>query len=166
MRYPRSFGAYGVTLVLGMFGATGLVQRCAPPPPAVAPPISVSAECTALVNQYRAAAGRKPVTVDSRLTTAAEAHSIEQAQRQKMSHTGNDGSNGGQRISRLGYSWRTWAENVAAGYNSCTSVMKAWMNSSGHKANILNSSMVHIGIGAVKGPNGTIYWTMDLAAPR
>lgn len=166
MRAPRSLGAYGVTAVLGLFGATGLVQRCAPAPPAVSAPISVSTDCTALVNSHRSAAGLAPVTFDKRVTTAAEAHSVEQAQRNKMTHTGADGSNAGQRISRLGYSWSTWAENVAAGQPNCTSVVAAWMNSSGHRKNILNPSMVHIGVGAVKATNGTIYWTMDLAAPR
>ncbi len=166
MRAPRSLGAYGVTAVLGLFGATGLVQRCAPPPPPVSAPVNVSTDCTALINTHRSAAGLAPLTVDTRITTAAEAHSIDQAQRGKMSHTGKDGSNAGQRLSRLGYSWSTWSENVAAGQLDCSSVVGAWMNSSGHRKNILNPSMQHIGIGAVKSFNGAIYWTLDLAAPR
>lgn len=166
MHAPRSFGAYGITLVLGLFGATGAFRACAPPPPAVSAPISVSTECTALVNGHRAAAGLAPVTVDNRIKVAAEAHSTDQAQRNKMTHTGAGGTSAGQRLNTLGYSWSTWAENVAAGQPNCTSVVNAWMNSSGHRKNILNPSMQHIGVGAVKATNGTTYWTMDLAAPR
>lgn len=165
MKHPR-LGAYGVTLALGLFGGGEFLRACAPPPPAVSAPISVSQECTRLTNNARTAAGLAPVTVDSRMTTAAEAHSIEQAQRQKMTHTGRNGSNAGQRLKVLGYSWSTWAENVAAGQGDCASVVAAWMASPGHRANILNPAMVHIGMGAVKGPNGVIYWTMDLAKPR
>lgn len=165
MKYPR-LGAYGVTLTLGLFGGGPLLRACAPPPPAVSAPINVSQDCTQLANNARAAAGLAPLTVDSRMTSAAEAHSIEQAQRKKMTHTGRNGSNAGQRITKLGYSWSTWAENVAAGQGDCASVMSAWMNSPGHRANILNPVMVNIGMGAVKGTNGVIYWTMDLAKPR
>lgn len=165
MKYPR-VGAYGVTLALGLFGSGSMLRACAPPPPAVSAPISVSQECTQLTNNARTAAGLAPLTIDSRMTTAAEAHSIEQAQRKKMTHTGRNGSNAGQRLTVLGYSWSTWAENVAAGQSDCASVVAAWLASPGHRANILNPALVNIGMGAVKGPNGVIYWTMDLAKPR
>ena len=108
MHAPRVFGAYGVTMVLGLFGATGLVQKCAPP--AVNPPLAVSVECTDLVNAARAAAGVSPVTIHGGLNAVAEGHSNDQAQRKKMSHTGSNGSNAGQRITAQGYSWRTYGE--------------------------------------------------------
>jgi uncharacterized protein YkwD len=165
MKHPR-IGAYGITLALGLFGSGPLLKACTPAPPAVSAPIAVSQDCTTLANNARAAAGLAPLTIDSRLTVAAEAHSTEQATRQKMTHTGKNGSNAGQRMKAQGYSWSTWGENVAAGQADCASVMSAWMNSSGHRANILNPAFVHIGMGAVKGTNGVIYWTMDLAKPR
>ncbi|MDO8362212.1 MAG: CAP domain-containing protein [Actinomycetota bacterium] len=176
MQAPRSFGAYGVTLVLGMFGASGLMARCDPQPaptpvPAPAPTTgvtagvthNVAAPCTARVNAERAKAGLAPVAAHPALNKAAELHSAEQAARNKMTHTGRNGSNAGWRISRQGYAWRTWAENVAAGQQDCATVMSAWMNSAGHRANILNPAMLSIGVGAVSAGNGTIYWTMDLA---
>ena len=164
MHAPRVFGAYGVTMVLGLFGATGLVQKCAPP--AVNPPLAVSVECTDLVNAARAAAGVSPVTIHGGLNAVAEGHSNYQAQRKKMSHTGSNGSNAGQRITAQGYSWRTYGENVAAGQGDCPTVVTAWMNSAGHRANILNPAVTEIGVGAVTSTDGVIYWTMDLAAQR
>ncbi|MEQ1698862.1 MAG: CAP domain-containing protein [Ilumatobacteraceae bacterium] len=164
MKYPR-IGAYGVTLALGLLGGGPLLRACAPPPP-VSAPISVSQDCTALANNARTAAGLAPLTIDSKLTAAAEGHSTDQAKRKKMTHTGSNGSNAGQRITAAGYAWNTWGENVAAGQADCASVVSAWLASPGHRANILNPAMVHIGMGAVKGTNGVIYWTMDLAKPR
>ena len=122
-------------------------------------------DCVTLVNKERAARGIAPVTVDSRLANAAQKHSNYQASINKMTHTGKGGTNAGQRISAEGYSWSTWAENIAAGQKDCTQVMSAWMNSSGHRANILNSKMKHIGIAYAKSSSGTMYWTMDLARP-
>ena len=164
MHSPRSFGAFGVTMVLGLFGVSGLVQKCAPP--AVSAPIDISTQCNDLVNVARAAAGLTPLTIVGSLNSAAEQHSTDQATRRTMSHTGSDGSNAGQRMTRNGYTWSTWGENVAAGQSDCTSVIGAWMNSEGHRANILNPAMTDIGIGAVTATDGTIYWTMDLSAPR
>jgi uncharacterized protein YkwD len=163
MHAPRSFGAFGVTLVLGLFGVSGLVQRCAPP--SVSAPIDISFQCNDLVNDARTQAGLPTVHINGQLNLAAEGHSTDQAKRQTMTHTGSNGSNAGTRISRQGFRWSTWGENIAAGQPDCPSVVGAWMNSSGHRANILNPAMTEIGIGAVAATNGTIYWTMDLAAP-
>ena len=166
MHSPRSFGAFGVTMVLGLFGVSGLVQRCAPPSPPVSAPSDISTQCNELVNVARAGAGLAPLTIVGSLNSAAEQHSTDQATRRKMTHTGSDGSDAGQRMTRNGYSWSTWGENVAAGQSDCPSVIGAWLNSPAHRANILNPAMVDIGIGAVAASDGTIYWTMDLAAPR
>jgi uncharacterized protein YkwD len=166
MHAPRSLGAFGITMVLGLFGASGVFRACAPPPPPVSAPVGVTTECVALINSYRSAHGVAGVTADKRITTAAEAHSTDQAQRNKMTHTGANGSNAGQRLNVMGYSWKTWGENVAAGQPNCSNVMTAWMNSAGHRANILNPAFAHVGIGAVKSSNGTMYWTLDFAAPR
>jgi uncharacterized protein YkwD len=164
MHAPRSLGAFGVTLALGLFGVSGLVQKCAPP--SVSAPIDISTQCNDLVNVQRSAAGLAPLTIVGFLNSAAEQHSTDQAKRAKMTHTGSNGSNAGQRISANGYRWSTWGENVAAGQSDCPTVISAWMSSEGHRANILNPAMTDIGIGAVAATDGTIYWTMELAAPR
>jgi len=164
MHAPRSLGAYGLTLFLGLFGGCGVIQKCAPP--SVSAPIDISYQCTDMVNAARANAGLAAVTVVGSINLAAEGHSTYQANMQKMAHSGSNDSNAGQRIEAQGYAWSAWAENVAAGQGDCANVISAWMGSEGHRANILNPAMTSIGIGAVTGTNGVIYWTMDLAAGR
>ncbi len=124
----------------------------------------MQASVAASVNEQRANAGLPPVKIDERLTSAAQAHANDIAQRQVLTHTGSDGTNAGQRINAYGYGWTTWAENAAAGQQTPAQVMDSWMNSAGHRANILNGSMIDIGIAAAAGSNGVTYWVMVLAA--
>jgi uncharacterized protein YkwD len=115
-----------------------------------------------LTNQQRQAAGLVALSTSSALTNAAAQHSADQAGRNSMSHTGSNGSNAGDRISANGGSFSTWAENVAAGYGSASGVVDGWMNSSGHRQNILNPAMTHIGVAVADAADGTPYWTMVL----
>ncbi|WFE34206.1 CAP domain-containing protein [Micromonospora sp. WMMD975] len=117
-----------------------------------------------LVNQERAKAGCKALSVDTKLTLAAQRHSQDQADHKKMTHDGSDGSNVGQRLDRVGYAWRAYGENVAWNQQSPASVMDAWMNSEGHRANILNCGFTQIGVGVARS-NGP-YWTQDFGTPR
>lgn len=147
-----------------------VVGTTAPPPPSTtAPPApseaeALAAEVVRLANLERVAAGRSALTVHPAVTAAAVAHSQDQASRQRMGHTGSDGSSAGDRLTRAGYAWRTWGENVAVGQRTAADVVGAWMGSSGHRANILNASFTTIGIGVVTGTDGRRYWTMVLAA--
>ncbi|MBB5432129.1 CAP domain-containing protein [Nocardiopsis composta] len=105
-----------------------------------------SGEVVSLVNEERAKAGCGPVSVDSRLTSASEKHSRDMADRDYMSHHTPEGVGPGERAEKAGYS--AWGgENVAAGYSSPEAVMEGWMNSEGHRANILNCDFVSIGVG-------------------
>ena len=115
----------------------------------------------ALVNAERAKAGCSPLTENAKLTKAAQDHSQDMADHQNMSHTGSDGSSMSDRLARVGYAFRTAGENVAYGYSSAESVMDGWMNSPGHKANILNCAFKEIGIGLAR-PG--YYWTQDFGA--
>jgi uncharacterized protein YkwD len=114
-----------------------------------------------MVNQERAKAGCSPVTVDRRLATAAQQHSQDQADMGTMTHTGSDGSSVGQRVTEAGYTWRKVGENVASGTTSPERAMQLWMNSDGHRKNILNCAFKNIGVGVVDG-----YWTQDFATPK
>lgn len=133
----------------------------------VAPGGSVSTqarEVVNLVNAERAKAGCGALSIDDKLMTAAQRHSQDQADHRNMSHTGSDGSDAGDRLDRVGYSWRTYGENVAWNQKTPAAVMDAWMNSPGHRANILNCAFTEIGVG-VASSNGP-YWTQVFAAPR
>ncbi|MEU3727600.1 CAP domain-containing protein, partial [Streptomyces sp. NPDC031705] len=116
-----------------------------------------------LVNEERAAVGCPVLTVNEKLTKAAQDHSADMAAHGNMSHTGSDGSDPGGRITRAGYQWRTYGENVAYGYSSPEQVMEGWMNSPGHKRNILDCSYKEIGIGLAQPGQ---YWTQDFGATR
>lgn len=132
----------------------------------------LAADILILVNQERSTNGLGAVTLNAQLTQAAQAHSLDMGCKFFLSHTGSDNSSPADRISRAGYLSSVWAENVAAGYtySTASAVMAGWMNSAGHKANILNPSVTEMGIGYVynaSDPNRyRNYWTMVLAAPK
>ncbi|MFF0227230.1 CAP domain-containing protein [Streptomyces sp. NPDC004629] len=116
-----------------------------------------------LVNDERSKAGCSALTLNDTLTKAAQAHSEDMAAHRNMSHTGSDGSMPGDRITKAGYTWSAYGENVAYGYSGPEQVMAAWMSSPGHKANILNCSFKEIGVGLAQPGD---YWTQDFGAAR
>ena len=130
------------------------------------PPSSQVEQVVMITNQRRAENGRALLTMNVALNNAAQGHSNYQASINTMTHTGAGGTNAGQRIAAAGYSWSAWGENVAYGYPDAASVMNAWMNSSGHRANILNGNFTEIGVGLAYTSDGRPYWTMVLARPR
>ncbi|MPY55765.1 CAP domain-containing protein [Streptomyces spongiae] len=132
-------------------------------PKATATASGANTRIVELVNAERKKAGCSPVTPDATLTKAAQAHSEDMAAHRNMSHTGSDGSSPGDRITRAGYTWRTYGENVAYGYTTPEQVMAGWMSSPGHKANILNCAFKEIGVGRAQPGN---YWTQDFATAR
>ena len=123
---------------------------------------SVAEEVLNIVNQERRRAGLSPLRLHSQLTAAAQDHSNDMARHNFMSHTGSDGSSFGDRLRRHGYNFRTGAENVAAGQSSVQDVMKSWMNSPGHRNNILGPNYRDIGIAAARG--NKLYWTQTFGA--
>ena len=84
--------------------------------------------------------------------------------RHYLDHTDLDGNSPFDRLRNNGISYRTAAENIAYGQKTAKAVMDAWMNSSGHRANILNANVKEIGVGAATSSGGTIYWTQMFVA--
>ncbi|WP_407566871.1 CAP domain-containing protein [Polymorphospora sp. A560] len=115
-------------------------------------------QVVAIVNQRRAEAGCGAVRTNADLAKAARLHSEDQAAHNRMSHEGSNGSSPWQRAEQAGYQ-RAISENVAAGYRTPAAVMEGWMNSPGHRANILNCDAKAIGMGIARSGDGTIYWT-------
>jgi uncharacterized protein YkwD len=108
-----------------------------------------------------------PVSWSENLAMAAYLHSEDMALNNFFSHTGSDGSSAGQRISRQGYPWRTYGENIAVGYPTVSSVLQGWLGSEGHCRNLMDPDFTEIGAGYAIGPFGgnpaARYWTFDLA---
>lgn len=114
-----------------------------------------------LVNEERCSLGLVPLALNNQLNAAALVHSRDMANRNFFDHTGSDGRNAGQRITRAGYPWTMWAENIAAGYTTPEAVHTAWMNSPGHRSNILNPNVREMGLAKAYNSRsyyGT-YWT-------
>lgn len=121
-------------------------------------------EVVDLTNRERARAGLRPLVVDPVLTTAAQAHSADMVARAFYSHTSPEGSRPWDRAAAAGSTRRSIGENIACGQRSPAEVVEGWMNSPGHRANILKPDFTHIGIGfAGGGPVGT-YWTQLFGA--
>jgi uncharacterized protein YkwD len=110
------------------------------------PPPTPIQQVFTLVNQARAQAGCKPLVDDPRLDTAAQQHSDDMANRAYFSHTTPEGVTFDRREVTAGYP-SPGGENIAQGQTSAQQVMTDWMNSPGHRANILNCTFVAIGIG-------------------
>lgn len=117
------------------------------------------------VNAQRARSGLPALRASSELMEAAQRHACDNAGRNKMSHTGSNGSNVGQRAHRAGYDWRLVNENVAAGFNGPGAVVDGWMTSRGHRANILARGTRNIGVGLAYSGSGKPHWVMVSAAP-
>ncbi len=113
-------------------------------------------QVVALVNQERAAQGLNPLKAVPALHQAAEIRSQELVT--SFSHTRPDGRSCSTVLNDTGIAWRTTGENIAYGYSSPEAVMEGWMNSAGHRANILNQNFDSIGIGVIS-QNGVLYWT-------
>jgi secreted trypsin-like serine protease len=133
----------------------------APPPPPPPPPSNFAEQVVVLVNVERAEEGCNPLTMHPQLNQAALAHSEDMALNDFFDHTGSDGSSVTDRMETAGYvDWWTAGENIAAGQTTPAEVMTSWMNSPGHRANILNCDFEDIGVGYYHHPDddGSEVW--------
>ncbi|CCK25637.1 RNA polymerase ECF-subfamily sigma factor [Streptomyces davaonensis JCM 4913] len=118
--------------------------------PAAAPAdTSAAAQVLALVNTERQKAGCQPVTLDARLARAAQLHSEDMSKNQYFDHTSQDGRTFADRAAAQGHP-SPGAENIAQGQSTPEAVMESWMNSQGHRENILNCDLTTMGVGVVE----------------
>lgn len=120
-----------------------------------------ASQVVALVNAERAKHGLSALKVDAKVQQAALVRAKETAQ--SFSHTRPNGSSFSTALTEAGVSYRRAGENIAYGQSTPQQVMNAWMNSSGHRANILNENFTTIGVGYTV-INGTAYWTQLFTA--
>ena len=122
-----------------------------------------------LTNIERSKLSLSPLTLNTQLLNAAENHSQNMALQDFFSHTGKDGSSIGSRVTATGYKFSAAAENIGAGYSTPEQVIEGWMNSDGHRANILNPNLKEIGLGYyfladdTGTENWNHYWTQVFA---
>ena len=136
-------------LILGMVMMAGLAQA------------ETMRDAVTLTNNYRAQKGLGPLTVSPALEATADAHARDMAKKGFFSHRGSDGSTPGKRAKRKGYRYCIVAENIAKGPKNSKEAVKIWINSKGHRANMLLRKAREIG---VVRRTGNI-WVMVLAAP-
>ncbi len=115
-----------------------------------------------LVNDQRAQHGCGPLTVDPRVRKAAQAHSDDMAARNYYEHNTPEGVDPGTRMTNAGFRWSSWAENIFKSPKDPATALKGWMESPGHRANILNCSYKYTGVGVNLSSNGP-WWTQDFA---
>lgn len=109
-----------------------------------------------LVNEQRAKNGLRKLTANWELSRVARYKSQDMHDNKYFSHTSPTYGSPFDMMKSFGISYRSAGENIAQGYRTPEAVVKGWMNSSGHRANILNSSYTQIGVGYVSDGN---YWT-------
>ena len=129
-----------------------------------------------LINQYRARGGCDPLVMQSQLSAAAQSHANAMAVKNFFGHASKNGTKFSSRIKAQGYSGRKYAENIAAGYASAEKVVSIWMNSSGHRVNIMNCAFTETGIAVAYQEDDAplpgsdyamrYYWVQDFAKPR
>jgi uncharacterized protein YkwD len=109
-----------------------------------------------------------PLTLSAALTRAAAAHAADMAATGHMDHTGSDGSRAAERVSRVGYRWRTVGENVAAGQQDAAAVVQSWLESPGHCENLMGPQFTEMGVAFELAPRSElrILWAQVFAAPQ
>lgn len=164
----------------GLTGEPGLLNSVALT--AAAPEVPIPAGCTItadadfedavfrLINEKRAQENLPELAGQPQLYAAARSHSLDMACKDFFSHNGSDASSPFERIRRAGYTFSVAAENLYAGSESLNDPAKAvdaWMNSPGHRDNILNASVIHMGVSYVSSASGRYhgYVTVLFAGP-
>jgi len=123
-------------------------------------------ELLQLTNQQRSSNGVPALRLSAQLGRAAQNHAEDMANQNFFSHTGSNGSRMSDRVNQVGYSWQAVAENIYMGTNaSPNGAINGWMNSTGHRRNMLNSNYIEIGFGvATRGRN--VYYVQVFGRPR
>ncbi|WP_342578586.1 CAP domain-containing protein [Psychrobacillus sp. FSL K6-2843] len=119
---------------------------------------SVIQQVVDLTNAERAKEGLAPLQIDSALTKSAQLKSQDMKDNNYFSHTSPTYGSPFDQMKSLGINYKSAAENIAMGQRSAEEVVQGWMNSAGHRANIMNGSYTHIGVGL---SDSGYYWTQQ-----
>ncbi|PTX63341.1 putative YkwD family protein [Melghirimyces profundicolus] len=136
-----------------------------PAPPTASDSLSAfEKEVVDLVNQERAKKGLSPLKADSELSDVARVKSKDMRDNHYFSHNSPTYGSPFEMMKQFGIQYTAAGENIAAGQPTPEAVVKGWMDSDGHRANILNSQFTHIGVGYAKGGSYGHYWTQQFIA--
>jgi len=125
----------------------------------------VQRQVLALVNENRRRGGCDGLTLDRRLIVAANRHAADMARRGYFAHRSPNGEGAGDRVEDAGYDWSRYSENIARGQDSPAEVVNGWMNSPGHRENIMDCRLHQMGVGLAFDRENTAYWVQDFATP-
>lgn len=117
-----------------------------------------SEEVLRLVNKERSKVGLKNLTLSSKLTSIATTKAKDMAEKRYFDHRSPTYGTPFEMLQKFGVKYKSAGENIAAGQKTPAQVMESWMNSSGHRANILNSSYTQLGVGFCTGGSYDTYW--------
>lgn len=120
---------------------------------------NIEKEVIELTNRERVNNGLKPLKYDWQLSRVARYKSNDMRDKNYFSHTSPTYGAPAKMIKDFGVNYTAMGENIAMGHKTAWSVVNGWMNSSGHRANILNSNFTHIGVGYSISSSGKRYWT-------
>ncbi len=118
-----------------------------------------------LVNQERSKQGLQPLTLSEKLTSIANTKAQDMADKNYFDHTSPTYGSPFEMLEHFGVSYKAAGENIAAGQKSAEQVMNDWMNSSGHRANILNENYTELGVGYVQGGSYGTEWVQLFIRP-
>ncbi len=120
-----------------------------------------------LINNYRAAKGLRPLSLDPQATEAAEMLARDMARRDRMSHTGPNGQDVGKRLLAAGYNYSIASENVGVGQATIEETVAGWKASRANRRNMLLSRARHAGIAYQSRPDSRhkTFWVLVVAAP-
>lgn len=119
-----------------------------------------------LVNQERAKQGLKSLQMDDQLNYVATIKAKDMRDNNYFDHNSRTYGSPFDMMQQFGVHYSYAGENIAAGQKSAEQVMNDWMNSSGHKANILNKNYTHLGVGFVEGGSYGTYWVQEFTKPQ
>jgi uncharacterized YkwD family protein len=125
--------------------------------------LSYEQKVVQLVNVERQKAGLQPLTLDSEISNVARTKSKDMADNNYFAHQSPTYGSAGDMLTKFGIRWSAWGENIASGQRTPESVVTAWMNSEGHRANIMSPNFSRIGVGYATNSSGTPYWTQVFA---
>jgi uncharacterized protein YkwD len=127
--------------------------------------VATAKEIIRLTNEERQKAGLEPLTEDATLTDVAEKYAELMARKQQLGH-GVDGTSSGDRLDKAGYRWGWCGENVDKGSPDAGAAVQGWMDSTGHRGNILKPKSKHIGVGVAYSSTGVPYYCQVFAQPQ